>query len=379
MLNADKGKRTNDKFFIKSLFKQYYPSPDLGVFGCGTNNITASSEDKATVVASYSVLCDLTETIAQDTVDLTCLVDPDQNAHTYNPTPSERKTIELAELILYGGYEFEPSIVELVEAGNTSAKKIAVHEKAVSNPIMAEHHHHDEESEEDPHSEEAHAHKDEEAHAHKDEEAHEEAHAHKDEEAHTNKDEEEELEPDPHVWHDVENAIAMVEVIVSELAEINPDNAELYQKNGEQLQGELERLDAWIKEQIATIPQGKRILIATHDGLNYYVRAYGLEEFEALQGLSPEESPTASRVKELVRKINSAKVPTIFAEVTANNKVIETVAREAKVKISPTKLLVDGLGEKGSKTGTYIGAIASNTCAIVDGLGGKCNPFEQAK
>ena len=317
------------------------------MFGCGTNDTTASSENKTTVVASYSVLCDLTETIALDTVDLTCLVDRDQNAHTYNATPSERKTIEQANLILYGGYEFEPSIVELVEAGNTSARKIAVHEKAVSNPIMAEHHHHDEESEEDTHSEEA----------------------------HTHQDEEEELEPDPHVWHDVKNAITMVEVIVSELAEINPDSAELYQKNGEQLQGELERLDAWIKEQIATIPQGKRILVTTHDGLNYYVLAYGLEEFEPLQGLSPSESATASRVKELVRKINSTKVPTIFAQVTANNKVIETVAREAKVKISPAKLLVDGLGEKGSKTGTYIGAIASNTCAIVDGLGGSCTPF----
>jgi len=55
--------------------------------------------------------------------------------------------------------------------------------------------------------------------------------------------------------------------------------------------------------------------------------------------------------------------------VTANDKVIGTVAREAKVKISDQELYVDGLGAEGSQAETYVGMLTSNTCAIVDGLG----------
>jgi len=62
--------------------------------------------------------------------------------------------------------------------------------------------------------------------------------------------------------------------------------------------------------------------------------------------------------------------------VTANDKVIGTVAREAKVKISDQELYVDGLGAEGSQAETYVGMLTSNTCAIVDGLGGKCTPSD---
>ncbi|NEO61852.1 MAG: zinc ABC transporter solute-binding protein, partial [Moorea sp. SIO4G2] len=257
----------------------------------------------------------------------------------------------------------EPEIIKLVQATNTPVPKIAVHDQAVPSPIMAEAHHHDDhEQEKDDHKDD---HKDHHDHDH-DHEEEKTGSAHSDEE----------LEPDPHIWHNVQNAIKMVEVIRSQLAAVNPDDQELYAKNAKQLTTNLEQLDAWVKAQVATIPKGQRQLITTHDALGYYINAYGFSDSDALQGLSAEEAPTAARVKELVQKIKKSKVPTIFAEVTTNDKVIGTVAREAKVKLSEQKLLVDGLGEKGSDTGTYIGMITSNTCAIVDGLGGNCSSFD---
>lgn len=312
----------------------------LGLASCTTANQTATTSElqKPSVVVSYSVLCNLTETIAQDTVDLKCLIPPAQDPHTYQPTPSDSKAISEAQLILYGGYQFEPQIIELVKAANTPAPKIAVDEQAVPNPMMAEHEH-EHESTQGEHQEG-------------------------------------ELEPDPHVWHDVKNVIAMVEVVRSQLSSLNPSQAQLYNQNAKKLTQKLQNLDNWVKAQIATIPEKQRTLITTHDALGYYVKAYGLSALEALQGISSEESPTASRVKELVGTIKRTKVPTLFAEITANNKVIETVAREANVKIAEQELYADGLGDKGSPTGTYIGMIENNTCAIVNGLGGKCTPFQ---
>jgi manganese/iron transport system substrate-binding protein len=304
--------------------------------GCAGGNQTATGP-KPSVVASYSVLCDLTKTIAQETIDLTCLIPADRDPHTYSPTPSDRRAIEKAKLILYGGYGFEPRAIEMIESTKTESPKIAVSEKAVTQPLMGEHDH---------------------------------GHDHD----HGEKKDEEKVEPDPHVWHDARNTIAMVSVIEQQLAAIAPENAEKYRTNAKALTTRLEKLDSWIKTQIETIPPGKRTLITTHDALGYYVNAYGLESGEALQGISSEESPTASRVKELVGIIKKSQVPTIFAEVTANNKVIETVAREAKVNVSDRAIVADGLGETDGPTGNYIGMMVSNTCAIVDGLGGKCQP-----
>ena len=62
----------------------------------------------------------------------------------------------------------------------------------------------------------------------------------------------------------------------------------------------------------------------------------------------------------------------IFAESTASDRVIRNVARAADVKLSPTQLYADGLGEAKN----YTEMMSHNTCAIVDGLGGECQPFE---
>lgn len=304
----------------------------LGLVGCatGSNPPESATPGKPTVVASYSVLCDLTETIAAETVNLECLIDRDRDPHTYTATPSDREILEKAQLILYGGYGFDSAVQGSVEATQNTAPKIAVNQEAVLAPLIGHHH-----QEDDKHTAEA-------------------------------------EEPDPHIWHNAKNAIAMVKIIRDRLRSTNPQQAELYTQNADRLIQELEKLDRWIQAQIATIPEGKRTLITTHDALAYYANAYNLNALESLQGLSSDEAPTPSRVTELVEIVRQTQVPTIFVEFTANNKTLETVAREAGVKISDRELRTDGLGEKESETGTYIGMMQHNTCAIVEGLGGQC-------
>jgi manganese/iron transport system substrate-binding protein len=337
---------------LKSIYEVIVLALAVGLGSCSKidSENKAIAQEKPKVVASHSVLCDFAQTIAQDTIDLTCLIEPSQSAHTYRPTPSAKKAIEQAQLILYGGYEFEPSIIQLIKGSTTTVPKIAVHEAAVTEPIMSEHHHdHDD------------VHHEEESHEHQQNET-------------TKK--EAQLEPDSHIWHNVWNAVAMVELIQSQLISLNPTQADLYLQNGTALTEKLTDLNGWINEQIATIPEGQRILVTTHDSLNYYVQAYPLEEYKTLQGLSTEESPTASKLRDLVTEIRQANIPTIFAEVTANDKVINSIAREANVKVSDQKLYTDSLGEAGSSAGTYIGMMENNTCAIAVGLGGKCEPFQ---
>ena len=292
------------------------------------------------VVATTGVICNITKEIAQSSIDTTCLIKPGDDPHAYQTKPEDRKAIETANLILYGGYNHEPSIIKLIQSSTNSAPKIAVHELAVPKPLIGEH--------EDEHGEEK---------------AQNQPHA------------EGEKVPDPHVWHNPQNGLRMVETIRDQLIEVSPTNAQLYTKNAASLTDELQKIDTWIKAQIATIPAQKRKLVTTHDALTYYTDAYGLENAVALQGVTTEEQPTAARIAQLSSEIKSAGVPTIFAETTTNPKLMETVAREAKVEISEKELYSDELGGPGTGADTYQGMLKTNTCAITSGLGGNCTPF----
>lgn len=307
------------------------------------NTSIESSAQNHLIVATTSVICDLTEQIAGETVDLKCLVDAGVDPHLYQPTPEDRKAIDSAKLILYGGYNFDPALIKLVKATSNSAPKIAVHEVAVPNPLLGEEHEHGEEE-------------------HKEEEG--EKHA------------EGEKVPDPHVWHNAQNGVRMVEAIADSLERLVPNNASVYQANAQKIANELTEIDTWIKSQIATIPANERKLVTTHDALGYYVNAYGLSSEGALEGLSTEAQPTAARVSELVKDIKKTGVPTIFTERTNNPKLMETVSREANIKISAKELFADGLGEKGTAGETYQKILIANTEAIVEGLGGKYSSFQ---
>jgi manganese/iron transport system substrate-binding protein len=306
-----------------------------------TSSPVAKAAEQPLVVATNSVACDLARQIAGETINLKCLIEAGTDPHIYQPNPEDRKAIDSAKLVIYGGYDFEPSLIKLIQASSNPAPKIAVNEVAVPSPIMTA-----------------------------------DGHSHGDDHDHEKEDKAGEKEADPHVWNNAQNGIKIAQSISKSLIALRPDQAETYTKNTAKIVSELEQIDIWIKSQIATIPEGSRKLITTHDALGYYAQAYGLSVEGALNGLSTDEQTTPTRVKELVNVIKSSQVPTIFAEVSINPKLITTVAREANVKVSERKLYADGLGAKGSEAETYAGMLIANTRTIVEGLGGKYTPFQ---
>jgi manganese/iron transport system substrate-binding protein len=303
----------------------------LGLGGCAQTQPNQTNQPTQpptipTVVVTHTVLCDLTNQIAAQTVKVKCLIAPGADPHVYQPTPDDRKAIETANLILYGGYNFEPGVLKLIQATSNPAAKVAVDELAVPKPQQFE--------------------------------------------------EDGKIEADPHVWQNAMNGVAMAKVIRDQLTQLQPSQARLYATNSQKLTQELTQIDAWIRSQVATIPSAARKLVTTHDAMGYYSQAYGIPVEGALAGISTEEAPTATRVKELVATIKVDQVPTIFAELSINPRLIEAVAREAKVKVSVYPLYADGLGDPGSDGDTYQKMLIANTKAIVQGLGGQYVPFQ---
>ncbi len=286
----------------------------------------AMAQSKPKVVATTSVLCDVTKQIAQDTIDLTCLIDAGSDPHEYKPKPADRQAIARANLVLYAGYNFEPDIIKMIQATNNSFTKIAVDELAVPTPQKFE-------------------------------------------------DDGQQVD-DPHVFHSASNGSRIAEVVGANLTLLQPSQADLYKANTQKLSDELLQINSWIKAQVATIPPSQRKLVTTHDAFGYYSKAYGIPVSGALQGVSTEEQATPKRVADLVNSIKTEGVPIIFAELTINPKLINAVAREANVKVAERPLYADGLGEIGSDGDTYQKFFIANTKTIVEGLGGKFTPFK---
>jgi manganese/iron transport system substrate-binding protein len=294
----------------------------FGLASCSTQQIPKTiSDHRRSVVVTTDVLCDITKQIAQDSIDLQCLLAAGVDPHAYQATPVDRQAIKKADLLLYAGYDFEPTLIKAIRSTKSPAPKIAVNELAVPQPLLAN------------------------------------------------------GVPDPHVWHDAKNGIAIAQVIQTQLSNINPSHSATYAQNTQTLIATLSKIDRWVKPQLATIPAPARKLISTHDSLGYYGKAYGLPLEGTLQGLSTDEKPTAQRVKTLINAIKKSGVPTIFAEATASSKLLTTIAGDAKIRVSTVPLYADGLGSPGSPGETYAKLLVANTQTIVEGLGGKVQPL----
>ena len=323
--------------------------------------VETASVDLPQVVATTSVICDLTQQIAQGTIELTCLMDPGQDPHTYQAKPSDRQAIDEADLVLYDGYDFAPGLLGLVNASSNAAPKVAVYEAAVPEPLLGAGHDHD-------HAEdEAHDHAEGDAHDHAEGDAHDRAEG----DAHDHS--EEELVADPHIWHSAVNNAAIAAVIATSLAKVNPDQAEIYTQTAATLTDQFTALDTWIQAQVDTIPTGDRKLVTTHDAFRYYADAYGIEVKGALGGLSTEAQPSAATLTDLVDQVKAAQVPAIFAESTTNPDLINTVANNAAVKVAEQPLFVAGPGGPDSPAETTQAMLVVNTCTIVNALGGTCD------
>jgi ABC-type Zn uptake system ZnuABC Zn-binding protein ZnuA len=171
---------------------------------------------------------------------------------------------------------------------------------------------------------------------------------------------------DPHVWFSVPNVIHWTEEIEHALGTLDPEGASTYQENAEAYIAELEELDAWVQERVAEIPEANRRLVTNHPTFAYYAERYGLEQLGAVFPINPSSEPSAQDIAALEETIQEYGVPAVFAETTANPKLVQQVAGDTGVGLVP--LYSGSLGEPGSGAETYVLMIRFDTEAIVEAL-----------
>jgi len=179
---------------------------------------------------------------------------------------------------------------------------------------------------------------------------------------------------DPHVWNDVAAWISASKAVGQSLSQIDPANAATYEANTTAYVAELEKLNAYAKKSIASIPEKSRVLITAHDAFNYFARAYGIE-VKAAQGVTTESEAAISDIQALVDFVIERDIKAIFVENITSDRNLQAILEGAKAKGHTVEiggeLFSDATGPAGTYEGTYIGMVDHNITLITNKLGGQ--------
>lgn len=298
------------KKLLTSLIK---PLAAVAVFAMATASMAA---DKIPVLASFSILGDLVRVVGADRVAVTTLVGPDEDAHVFEPKPSDAKNLLQTRLLVTNGLGFEPWAQKLVKSAGYKGAAVVASQDVTTRSMPAE--------------------------------------------------KGKRVETDPHAWQDPTNVTLYVRNIAAALGKLDPAGASVYQANSDAYIKELQALDAEAKTLIAALPPAKRKVITSHDAFGYFGAHYGVK-FLAPQGISTESEPSAKQVAQLIQQIQREKIKAVFFENMSNSRLLAQLSKDAGVTVGPA-LYVDALSKAAGPADSYLKLMRHNVTQLVAGM-----------
>jgi manganese/zinc/iron transport system substrate-binding protein len=297
----------------------------LALAACGPS-APAGASDLASrpvrVTATIGMIADAVQNVGGERVAVTALMGPGVDPHLYKPSASDVQKLEEADIIFYGGLELEGRMTDLfVKMARAGKPTVAVSENI--DPSLLR---------EPP---------------------------------------EFEGKYDPHIWFDVTLWQEAVRAVNEHLAALDPGSRDFYQRNADAYLAQLAELDAYVMQQVATIPEESRVLVTAHDAFGYFGDRYGLEVY-GLQGTSTATEAGAADVQGLAELIVQRRIKAIFVESSIPQATIEAVSQAAQAKgwdvTIGGQLFSDAMGAAGTPAGTYIGMVRHNVDTIAGAL-----------
>ena len=272
------------------------------------------------------MITDLVQDIGGDKIYLTGMMNPGVDPHLYKAKPSDIHNLQRAQVIFYNGLFLEGKIGEVLEKLEGKGKAVYAVTATIPEARL--------------------------------------------------------LEPpefagnyDPHVWFDPTLWEYAIGVVVDGLSQADPSLAKKFAREGARVQKNYRAIHAWAIEAVSQIPPSARILVTSHDAFNYFGLAYGFQVV-GVQGISTATEAGLADMVKMVDFIEEKGVRAIFVESTVAPAAIESISRDAGVKIGG-ELYSDAMGIPGTTEtrhgdtydlGTYEGMIKHNVYRIVDAL-----------
>lgn len=295
----------------------------LLIAACGKEdeNATKDPNEKIQVIATYSIVYDIVKNVGGDRVEIHTLAPVGSNPHEYDPLPKDVQLTTDADAVFYNGLN--------LEAGNSWFEKLLLtaNKGEKDSPVFQM-----SEGVEPKYL--------------------------------TTKGKE--SEEDPHAWLDIRNGIKYAENARDGLIKVDPEHADVYEKNAQEYIEKLETLHEESVSRYNEIPKEQRLLITSEGAFKYFSEAY---DFEAayIWEINSENQGSPEQVKSVVDFIRTKKDPVLFVETSIDPRSMETVSAETGVPIFG-KVFTDSIGKPGEDGDTYIKMMEWNIDTIFNGL-----------
>lgn len=265
------------------------------------------------IVATTTQVTEFTRAVVGDAGEVTGLIQPNQSAHSFDPSAQQLLAISQADALVMNGANLEPWLPDALAAADFKGVLINA---TMGIPL---------------------------------------------------------IDQDPHVWTSPTNAIAMVSNIASNLIDLaGEESGSQMEWNQVAYQKKLESLNTWIIDNLDQVPPEQRLLVTNHDAFTYFVDEYGITFIGSIiPSFDDNAEPSAAELDQLIAEIEKSGATAIFSEASISPKLAETIAEEANVKVysGEDALYSDSLGVKGSTGETYIAATIHNVTMLMTSWG----------
>ena len=302
------------------------------------SDVSAASSESAdskrlSIVVTNFPEYDFAHQIVQDNADVTMLLKPGAESHTYDPTPEDIITIQNSDMFVYVGGDSDEWVNDVLSSMDQSHMNIFRLMDAVET-VPEELVEGMEENEEEESDEEG---------------------------------EEEEVELDEHVWTSPVNAMTIVRKMSETLETLDPANKDAYEKNASDYISELSDLDKEFQDVVSSAKR-KEIIVGDRFPFRYFCDEYGLSYYAAFPGCSTDTQASAKTVAFLIDKVKSDEIPVVFHIELSNEEMCNSIAEATGAK-SELLNAVHNVSDEDFKNGvTYVSLMKHNVEVLKEAL-----------
>ncbi|QQG52525.1 MAG: zinc ABC transporter substrate-binding protein [Candidatus Falkowbacteria bacterium] len=281
-----------------------------------------TGREKLAVVTTIFPLYDFAKAIGGDRAEVSLLLPPGVESHSFEPKPSDVAEINMADIFIYTGSFMEPWAEDIIQGTDKQNLEVV---DASNGITLIPGVFHDE-----------------------------------DEPAGSN---------DPHIWLDFTNDQQIIQTITAAFSAQDPKNATYYEARAVTYQESLKTLDSQYQTTLANCAS-REVVYGGHYAFGYLARRYNLE-YLAAQGVSPDAEPTAQDLINLVDQIKNNNIKYVFYEELSSPKVAETIAQETDTKMLLLNAAHNLSREDLAASKTFLQVMEENLNNLKTGL--RCN------
>ncbi len=283
-------------------------------------------DGKLNIVTTIFPPYDFAKNVGGEYVNVSMLLKPGMESHSYDPTPQDIIKIQECDLFIYTGGESDEWVKDILESSERKPKKTlammdvceTVREETVEGMEKDE-------------------------------------------------DDGDEIEYDEHVWTSPKNAVHIAAAIDSALEELDKSHTVEFAKNTLEYNDKLSQLDGSFRE-IADNAKRKTLVFGDRFPFRYFADEYGLKYYAAFPGCSSETEPSPSTVSFLIDKVNAEKIPVVFSIEFSNGKVADTICESTGAKKLTFHSCHNVTQEQFSSGVSYLSLMQDNVKALKEAL-----------